>query len=174
MNTLATNKANNIQLNQINNINQINNTQQVNDTQPSDKIAFVETPKWLADLKCINPLNNKKGDNKSFEYAVALSNHKNIGNNSNRIKNVTLFLKEFIFDNINHSLEEKDKTFERNNDSFKSIVLKLGSEKEELHYHYNQKYTNNRNSKLVLILFGNNHYIYVKKPKLIQKFIKNN
>ena len=58
----------------------IHNTEQSNidNTEQSNIDNTLATlPKWLKNLKCIiNPLNNVKKDNKSFQYSVALSKHK--------------------------------------------------------------------------------------------------
>ena len=55
--------------------------------------TFVTLPKWLKSLKCIiNPMNNKKGDNKCFEYSVAPFRHGEMGSNYNRINKIKPFL----------------------------------------------------------------------------------
>ena len=156
--------------------NQENSVKQMPSINSNCETAFVKTPKWISHKKCsINPLNNKKGDNKSFEHAVALSMHKEMNSNKNRIDKIAPFLINFNFENINHPLEEKDyKTFEENNELIKLTVLKLVDGKDKLCIHYNEECNNKRNNKIVIILLGSNHYIYVTKPKLLHQYIEIN
>ena len=94
--------------------------------------------------------------------------HKKDAINKNRISNIARFLEDFNFENINHPLEEKDyQTVEENNEQIKLTVLKLVENENKLCIHYNQRCSNKRNNKIILILLGNNHYIYVTKPHLI-------
>ena len=77
------------------------NTNKTNDT-------FVTLPKWLKDLRCItNPINNKKGDNKCFQYSIGLFKHKKVGTNYNRISKIKPFLKNFNFDNVNYPIKKR-------------------------------------------------------------------
>ena len=72
--------------------NQESNVKQTPNTSLNNEIAFVKTPKWIDKKKyTINPQNNQKGDNKSFEYAVAASMHKKDAINKNRISNIAPF-----------------------------------------------------------------------------------
>ena len=173
MNTLATSQINNVNPTSNTNSNKINNTKQTSNTN-SNEIAYVKTPEWLAKLKCsINPKNSKKGNNNSFEYAIALS--MTTGDNRNRPENIIHSFQHFNFDNTNHPPKEEDyKTFERNNQSIKLTVLKIGDEEKQLHFPHNDENNNGRNRKVVIILLENNHYIYVTKTKLLTKYIKSN
>ena len=74
-----------------------------------------KTPKWIESYKCvINPENNKKLGNKSFNYAIAAS--KTSGKHRNRFANIEKFMNDFNFTDINYPLEKKDyETFENNN-----------------------------------------------------------
>ena len=164
MNTLATSQVNNINLNKINNIEQTPNT---------NEIAFVKTPEWLERLNCsINSTNKKKRDNKSFEYAIALS--MTAGDNRNRPTNIAPNFKHFNFNDINHPPTQEDyKTFEINNQSIQLTIFKIGNI-EKLHFHYSIEDNKGRNKKVVIILLKNNHYIYLTKPKSLTKYIISN
>ena len=110
INTLATiislekpSNIDNIQVKQSNTDNIL--VKQLNTEQPSINNTLIKQsstdntkttlPKWLKDSKCIiNPLNT---DNKSFQYSVALSRHKEMGLNCNRINKIKPFLQHFNF-----------------------------------------------------------------------------
>ena len=63
-------------------------------------------------------MNNKEGDNKCFEYSVALSRHTEMGTNYNRIYKAKSFLQHFNFEIINYPLKKEDyETFEITNQS---------------------------------------------------------
>ena len=161
MNTLACNQSNSV--------NKINTKQTFNpNSGPNDTHA--KTPKWLKDLNCsVNP-KIKKDDPECLKYAITLS--KTTGANCNRLKNIASNFKHFNFNKINYPPKEEDyKTFERNNESIKLPVLKLGDTKRQLHFHYNGEDKNSRNKKVVVILLENNHYIYVTKLKSLTKYI---
>ena len=83
--------------------NQLSTVEKLSKTNEmlNNESTFVPLAKWLKDLKCvIKPLNNHEGNNKSFQYSVALSKHKEIGVNYNRINKIEPFLKNFNFKNI--------------------------------------------------------------------------
>ena len=75
--------------------------------QSNNGSTYVETLKWLKNLKCIiNPINNNKGNNKCFQYSIALSKHKEMETNYNRINKIEPFRKNFNFKNTNYPLEK--------------------------------------------------------------------
>ena len=119
-------------------------------------------------------MNDKKGDNECFEYSVALSRHKEMGSNYNRINKIKSFLKNFDFKNINYPLKKEDyEMFEENNESMCLIVFGLDNESKKLYYHFKSKYIGKRRNKIILLLLENKHYTYVTKPftKIHRKLI---
>ena len=73
-----------------------------------------------------------KGDNKCFQYSIALLKHKEMGANYNKINKIEAFLKNFNFENINYPLEKEDyETFEKNNKSISLIVFKPDNVKKK-------------------------------------------
>ena len=125
----------------------------------------------LENLNCsINPKNTKKGDHKSLEYAIAIS--ETTGPNRNRPTNIKPNLNNLNFNNINHPLNEKDyKTSEKNNKLIQLMVYKICDKENELRLHNHNRDKNKRNEKVILILLANNHYIYVTKLNLLTKYI---
>ena len=95
--------------------------------------TYVQLLKWLKNLKrIINPINNNKGNNKCFQYSIALSKHKEMGTNYNRIKKIEPYLKNLNFKNINYPLEKEDyEIFERNNESISLNILKADNERKK-------------------------------------------
>ena len=162
-NTKPLNTDNTAQLN-------TDNTEQLNTDN-----TFVTLSKWLKSLKCIiNPINDKKDDNKCFQYPVALSRHREIGSNCNKISKIKPFLQHFNFENINYPLKKEDhKIFEKNNESVSLVVFKPDKERKKVYYHFKSKYIEKRRTKIFLLLLENKHYTYVTKPHILSKYIKN-
>ena len=72
----------------------------------NNESTFVPLTKWLKDLKCIiNPMNKEKGDNKFFDYSIALCKQKEMGTNYNRINKIKSVFKDFNFEGINYPLK---------------------------------------------------------------------
>ena len=135
--------------------------------------TYIKTPDWLRIHTCtINPENNKKLSNKSFNYTIAKS--KTIGKNRSRLSNINKYIDDFNFDNINYPLTLKDyEQFENQNESIKLTIFKTTNKEKELIIYYNNEKTNDREIKMDLILLENNHYIYLTKVKSILKYIVN-
>ena len=75
--------------------------------QLDNESTYVKLSKWLKNLRCIiNPLNNSKENNKCFQYSIALSKHKEMGVNYNRINKIEPFLRNFNFENIKYPLKK--------------------------------------------------------------------
>ena len=133
-----------------------------------------KTPKLIEPLKCtINPENNKKTCNKSFNYAIAAS--KTSGKKRFRLTNIGKFINNFNFNDINYPLEKKDyETFETNNPLIQLTIFKTTENDKKLIIHYSQIENNDRKNKIDLILLGNNHYICITKYSSLSKYVKYN
>ena len=175
LNTLESNKKNMV-TNKKSNVNIITNECKAEPTagaSPSGGTYF-KAPKWIEPLKCtINPENNKKLGNKSFNYAIAAS--KTSGKNRIRLTNIEKFINDSDFKGINYPLAKKDyETFENNNLSIKLTVFKIIENEKKLIIYYNQMENNGRENKTDLILFGNNHYSYITKYSSLSTYVKYN
>ena len=137
-------------------------------------ITNTKTPNWLIPLKCtVNPENNKKLNNQSFKYAVAVS--KTTGYKKFRLTNIEKHLSKFNFEDITYPPKINDYiTFENNNPSIKLIILKESSKGKRLCIKYNDTNKNDRSKKLFLIHLNSDHYIYVTKSEILtRKYVIN-
>ena len=177
---LTTNQENKINttVNQENKINTtVNQENKLNTTVNQENnintvTTYVKTLDWIKKKRCtINPENNKKLGNKSFKYAIATSKTK--GKHRARLKNIEVFINDFVFKDINYPLEKEDyETFENNNSSIKLTSFKTTENEEELLIYHNQIKNNDRENKIILIVLGNNHYICVTRMELLSKYVK--
>ena len=119
-----------------NTVKEMNTVKELSKTDEvlNDESTYVKLSKWSKDLRCIiNPINDKKGNNKCFDYSIALCKHKEMRTNYNRINKIELFLKNFNFENINYPLKKEDyETFEKNNESIALDVLKSDDENQRV------------------------------------------
>ena len=127
------------ELNKTNTVKELNNTVKElseNNGALNNESTYVKLPKWLKDSRCvINPINDKKGNNKCFDHSITLCKHNEMGTNYNRINEIELFLKNFNFKNINYPLEkEAYETFEKNNESVALNILKSDDENKKVSY----------------------------------------
>ena len=127
----------------------------------NNESTYVKLPKWLKKLKyVINPINDKKGNNKCFDYY-------------SRINKIEPFLKYFDFENINYPLEKEDnETFEKNNESIALNFLKSDDENKKVSYLFKSNNNETRENKIYLLLLENKHHTYVSKPNILLKRLK--
>ena len=84
-------------------------------------------------------------------------------------------LNKFNFKDITYSPSTSDYvTFENNNPSIKSLILKESSKEKRLCFKYNDTDKNDRPNKLFRIHLNSDYYIYVTKPEILtRKYIVN-
>ena len=134
------NKANIVkELNKTNIVEKINKTDTIKKLSKTNEVlnnesTLVPLTKWLKDLKCIiNPINNKKGNNKCFQYSIGLSKHKEMGTNYNRMNKIESFPRNFNFENIKYPLKKEEyEVYERNNESISLNILKPDNERKKV------------------------------------------
>ena len=128
---------------------------------------YIETPNWIKPKKAIiNPKNTH--DDYCFAHSIAIAlNHKQIGKNPQRIKNLRPYYKHFNWEGINTPATIKDwKRFEDNNPDVSLNIFSVPFNEQEIRTEYVSKFNRERNNQVTLLMItdgtGKWHYIGLK------------
>ena len=139
--------------------------------------SYIESPKWLKDKKCI--VNQKKNDNKCFQYATTLAlNFNKIDRNPQRISKNKPFIDNYNWNDINFPTAKKDwNKFEVNNKDVALNILYVPFNTKKIEIAYKSKYNLVRDIQVVLLMISNGknwHYLAVKSLSRLLRGITNN
>ena len=130
--------------------------------------SYIETPKWISNKKAtINPKNTK--DECCFAWAItAALHHEDIKKDPQRITNLTPFVRNYNWKDINFPSEQKDwRTFEKNIKDFALNIMSAHNTKKKLNILYRSQHNNSRKQQVILLMISNKnetdwHYTAVK------------
>ena len=127
--------------------------------------SYIESPKWLKDKKCT--INQKKNNNKCFEYAATLAlNFNKIDKHPQRISKIKPFIDNYNWNNINFPTAKKDwNRFELNSKDVALNILYVPFNTKKIEIAYKSKYNLIRDNQIILLMISNGenwHYLVVK------------
>ena len=129
------------------------------------KSNFVKTTEFFIPKKAI--LNPQTIDDKSFQDSITLSlNHKRIGKNFCRPKNIRKYSDTFNWGNINCPPTQEDyKQSDIDKEDVNLNILSIKGDVEEIDYIYRSQFKFDRGYEVNLSLLENKHYACVKNLK---------
>ena len=119
--------------------------------------SYIEPPKWILHKRATkNPKNTE--DNKCFQYAITVaSHHQNVRNHPERISNITPFLNNYNWKDINFPARiDEYKQIERNNKNIALNILSGPPNKEEINVIYKSSHIRKHEKQVILLMITDN------------------
>ena len=112
-------------------------------------------------------VNLKNKNDGCFAYAILAGlNYHKVGNHSERTTNLTLYIDDYNWQDIEFPSKSKDwKKFEKNNKSIALNILFVPNDNKDIRLAYKSEYNGKREKQVVLLMIGDGekwHYLAVK------------
>ena len=140
--------------------------------------SYIKSPEWLINKHgTINPQNTD--NNRCLQYGItAALHHKNITHHPERIINISPFINNYNWKDIEFPSNSKDwKKFEQNNKTIALNILFVPYNTKQMRQAYISKYNSKLDSQVILLMITDGekwHYLAVKNISRILRGITSN